>query len=196
MAIKPHPEENTLINLISTGDQRSFSELFYHYARPLSQFVFKITNNSVVTEEVIQDTFITVWLRRETLTSIDNFGGYLYTICRNNSLAALKKIAKSALVNELLTDDLKDNMIDEVDQIAEFRKLVDEAVEKLPTQQKKVYILSRYEKLKHQEIAQQLNISAETVKKHIQLAMSYLEGELKDKMNAPIIFILIAPNLF
>ena len=51
--------------------------------------------------------------------------------------------------------------------------LIDEAVELLPPQQKKVYILSRRDGMKQQEIAKELNISLETVKKHMVLALRF-----------------------
>ncbi|WP_293302438.1 RNA polymerase sigma factor [Pedobacter sp. UBA4863] len=196
MAIKPHINEQSLLNLIAKGDERAFKDIFYHYVSPLSNFVQKVTNDVAITEEVVQDTFITIWLKKETISEIENFGGYLYTVCRNNALHALKKIAKTTLVTELLTDDYNDCIAEEIDYIEEFRKLVDLSIQKLPAQQKKVYTLSRYDKLKHQEIAKQLGISIETVKKHIQLATSFLEADLKSQITPSIIFILTTPIIF
>lgn len=192
MSVTPHPEETLLLAQISQGDELAFTSVFNHYVKPLSAFVFKLTQSVPLTEEVIQDSFITLWLKKESLGAVSNFGGYLYTICRNNALAALKKIAKEAVCTAVLAQEMLYDLelVDDSERIAEYRALLALAVEKLPTQQRKVYQMSRYERLKHQEIAAKLGISAETVKKHIQLAVSAIERDLKNQLQLPVLVVL------
>ncbi len=198
MAVKSHLDETLLLQKIVEGDESAFSSLFYHYAKPLSHFIFKITNSIEITEEVIQDSFITIWLKRESLESINNFGGYIYTICRNNALAALKKIAKEAVVNAQFEKEIlyELNLPDESEKIEEYRKLIELSVLKLPAQQQRVYKMSRYDRLRHQDIAKELGISQETVKKHIQLAVSYIEKDLRNQLQLPVILVLTTTLVF
>ncbi|WP_316818136.1 RNA polymerase sigma-70 factor [Pedobacter nyackensis] len=192
MAVKPLENEDYVLKKIAEGDERSFAELFHWYSKPLAEFVYKLTDSMDLTEEIIQDSFIKIWLRRETLTDIKNFSGYLYILCRNETLLVLKKIAakhvshaafEKEVINELELEELA-NPADE------YRKLIEIAVNKLPEQQQKVYKMSRYERLKHEEIAKALNLSPETVKKHIQLAVQFIRKDVSGGADLSIILIL------
>ena len=192
MAIKPLPNEHVLLAKIAGGDQRAFKELFEWYARPLGEFVLKLTHSNLITEEIVQDAFVKIWLRRETLTAIENFSSYLYILCRNHTFAVLKKMATEKanhlLVEEHILDELE---TDEYDNPAEeYRQLIDDAVTRLPAQQQKAYMLSRYQRMKHEEIAKELGLSPETVKKHIQLAVQFIRKELSTPGNTSIIIVL------
>ncbi|ALL06163.1 hypothetical protein AQ505_12080 [Pedobacter sp. PACM 27299] len=73
MAVKPLYNEAYVLKKIAQGDERSFAELFHWYSKPLAEFVFKLTDSLEVTEEIIQDSFIKIWLKREMLPDIQNF---------------------------------------------------------------------------------------------------------------------------
>jgi len=68
-------------------------------------------------------------------------------------------------------------------------QLIDEAVELLPPRQKNVYLLSRREGISQEGIAQKLNISHETVKKHMVLALRFLKNHLRTNTNLFLLFI-------
>ncbi len=73
----------------------------------------------------------------------------------------------------------------------EFRLIVEETVSQLPPQQQKVYRLSRDEKLKYEEIAVQMGISKETVKKHMKLALAFLKQRVKAQIEDVAIGLLL-----
>jgi len=180
MAISPLTNERNILEQISQGNERAFTKLFFWYARPLAAFVQKLTGTSDLTEEIIQDVFVIIWQRRQTLQQIEHFHNYLFILCRNHTFAILKKMAaqrvhqlgiehQQRLHAELETFD---------NPAAHYRELIDRIVEKLPEQQRQAYSLSRYQRLKHKEIALQMGISVETVKKHIQLSVQTIKKEL------------------
>ena len=188
MAIKPLANEKEVLARIAKGDERAFTELFQWYYKPLGEFVFKLVDSLDITQEIIQDSFVKVWLRRETLIAIDNFSGYLFILCRNHAFSVMKKVAADKLskqtIEQFITNELEES---EYDNPADyFRELIENAVAKLPVKQKQVYKLSRYDRLKHDEIAHQLDLSPETVKKHIQLAVKFIHAEVNNHMNAGI----------
>ncbi|SEM31046.1 RNA polymerase sigma-70 factor, ECF subfamily [bacterium A37T11] len=198
MSIRPHKDEAAILARVSNGDERAFSELFRWYSGPLAEFVQKLTDSLELTEEIVQDAFIKVWLRRDTLPQIEHFSNYLFILCRNHAFAILKKQAAQRVmqleVEKYLQEDAE---LDELDNPAEhYRQLIDQAVTHLPEQQQKVYSLSRYDRLKHQEIAAQLHISPETVKKHIQLAVEFIKKEVENEYNKGIILILTSYFLY
>ncbi len=198
MAIRPLENETYILAKIAGGDERSFAILFHWYSKPLAEFVFKLTNSIDATEEIIQDSFIKIWLRRETLTGINNFSGYLYILCRNEALLALKKIASKTVAHAAFEKDLLNELeIEETDSlIDEYRNLIQIAVDKLPEQQQKVYKMSRYDRLKHDEIAKVLSLSPETVKKHIQLAVQFIKKDVSSHKDLGVILILTDFILF
>lgn len=192
MAVRPLENERYILNKVAEGDERSFAELFHWYSKPLAEFVFKLTDDVDVTAEIIQDSFIKIWLRRETLTGITNFSGYLYILCRNETFLVLKKMAAKSVSHAAFEKDVINELsLEELDNPADgYRELLEMAVDKLPEQQQKVYKMSRYERLKHDEIAKALNLSPETVKKHIQLAVQFIRKDLNGRVDLSIILVL------
>ncbi len=197
MAVKPLPNESWLLSQIAVGDESAFTSLFYHYYKPLGRFVFNMTQSTHVTEEIVQDAFVKIWLRRESIVQINNFGNYIFVLCRNEAFAQLKKIASekaavSRLEHELAVQAEHDSLENPTEA---YRSLIEEAVAKLPPQQKKVYQLSRHDRLKYAEIATQLGLSELTVKKHIQLAVQFIEKDLATRLNVGIVLVLTTPFL-
>jgi len=197
MAIKPLPNEAVLLAKVAAGDERAFKVLFDGYYNVLGEYVFKLTNSLSGAQEIVQDTFIKIWLKRESLTEIKSFSNYIFILCRNQTYNELRKKASERNFltqldrhlneenNALVLDDLTDN----------YRELIDAAVDKLPPQAQKVYLLSRDERMKYEEIAAALNISPETVKKHIQYAKRFITDEVKSKMHVAVIMVLLSPLL-
>jgi len=193
MAIISPPNENELLYRLTTGDQRAFTELFDAYYKPLGEYVFKLTESLPVTEEIVQDVFIKIWIKRETIVELKSFKNYLFILCRNQTFDALRKKAKEHVFQQKLEHFLKEESALEGlgNPIDEYREWIDQAVAKLPPQQQKVYILSRYERLKHEEIAAKLQLSTETVKKHIQHAVRFIQTDLRSRVDATILFVLM-----
>lgn len=180
MVLKSPENEAALLARVATGDQYAFTELFEAYYNLLGSYVLKMTKSLEISEEIVQDIFIKVWLRRADLPEIKNFNNYIFILCRNQVLDHLRKQVREKLkvvkLEKFLVDEAKVNDTEHTSEI--YRTLIDQVVSKLPEQRKRVYMLSRYDRLKHHQIAQQLGISQETVKKHIQYAVSFIKTEL------------------
>lgn len=189
MALTPVKHESDLLALVAGGDERAFAELFECYYRQLGEYVYRLTESIVVSEEIVQDVFIKIWQKREILASLDSFTYYLFILSKNQTLNYLRKVAKEKIKQ---TEWLKafDENSDGDYLLEEYHNLIDNAVEKLPPQQKKVYQLTRIERLKHEEVAEILGLSVETVKKHAKLAIKAIKNELMDKNgNAVAVFL-------
>lgn len=195
MAIISPPNENELLYKLSKGDQRAFTELFDAYYKQLGEYVFKLTESLPATEEIIQDVFVKVWIKRETLAELKSFKNYLFILCRNQTFDELRKKAKAQQFRQKIEQFLKEESELDVleNPIDEYRDWIDQAVAKLPAQQQKVYMLSRYERLKHEEIAVKLELSSETVKKHIQYAVRFIQKDLRSRIDTTILLILMSP---
>jgi RNA polymerase sigma-70 factor (family 1) len=186
MAITSFPDENELLLQISNGDKRAFTKLFDRYYKPLSSYVQRITESSIVTEDIIQEVFIKIWVNRDGLVKINSISNYIFILSKNETLNHLRKIAKYTVRFQALDNGIDySDSIESTDEIDEFSLLINKALEQLPPQQRKIYQLSKIDKLKHDEIAKQLNLSVETIKKHSSLAMKnikyWIEKYLKEE---------------
>jgi RNA polymerase sigma-70 factor (family 1) len=177
---KEMAEEKLMLAKIAGGDQHAFGLLYHSHKNRVYGYALQILQSESLAEEIVQETFIKLWLKRENLERIDNFGGFLRTIVRNDTLNALKKIALQHKNYSLIRLDKteKDFATEQAIQYRETKKLLDSAIEQLPNQQKLVYHLCHVEGLKQKEVANQLNISPLTVKVHLREAIKSIRIHL------------------
>jgi RNA polymerase sigma-70 factor (ECF subfamily) len=180
MAIKPLINEKELLVKVADGDDRAFAEIFRWYYQPLGQAIHRLTESLPSTQEIIQDAFIQVWQRRETLPQIGNFSGYLYILCRNGAFAAMKKQARQRMLQPALEQHLQWDAEQELleSPSEHYRRLIEDAVANLPEQQRRIYEMSRYQRLRYEEIARQLGLSADTVKTQVYNAVKSIRKQL------------------
>lgn len=163
--------ERELLHDLARGDERAFRAIFTSYADLLGKHILRITRSQELAEEVVQDVFLKIWIKREELAGVRDFRAYLFVLSRNYAINYLKKTA-NLMLSELDADKvaLEDIDISDHEHDNDYYALIDEAIDLLPPQQQKVYLLSRHERLKYNEIASRLNLSRETVKKYLQIA--------------------------
>lgn len=173
--------ETELISLLKKGNEDAFRILFDIWHRKLFHFNFRYTKNREQAEEIVQDTLLTLWVNRVKLDNSYPLGPYLYTISKRMSLNVLRQAATSQKTAEILWRNFNDaaNTTEEAVHLSELEELTEKALQNLPPQQQIVFRLSKYEGLSHQEIAERLDISKETVKKHSAEALKTLRIHLK-----------------
>ena len=177
--------EIELIKLVSTGNERAFRHLYITYHQLLRTHVYRLTESSELADEIVQDVFLKIWNSRETLEGINNFKGYLFILSKNYTIDFLRKHIRQTILHQKWESEEVQTFNEEgLDGHApNYYGLLDEAIDQLPPQQKKVYLLSRHEHLKYVEIASQLGISRETVKTYLQLATASITLYVKKKVN-------------
>jgi RNA polymerase sigma-70 factor (family 1) len=167
-ATQTHYEKELLLS-VAGGDEHAFRRLFIAHHQQLAVHIYRITNSAELAEEVVQDVFLKIWMTRETLQNVEDFKAYLFVISKNHALNCLKKLAKERVKIKKLEEGSIGILNIEQDN-GMYYNLLDEAIDHLPPQQQKVYLLSRHNRLKYAEIAEQLKLSRETVKKYLQIA--------------------------
>jgi RNA polymerase sigma-70 factor (family 1) len=162
--------EKRLLEEVAAGNEHAFQQLFYQYHEHLGKHVFYITQSHELTEEIVQDVFLKIWLNKEALIEIKNLKAYLFVLSKNHTLNFLRKLGKELLLKKKWEEDfLNMRTSDNIPENTYYR-LLDEAIDHLPSQQQKVYLLSRHQRLKQSEIARKLNLSKETVKSYLKIA--------------------------
>jgi len=180
--------EPELIKLIVQSNEIAFAQLFDHYRNKIYTVALKLTHSTTVAEEIVEDVFLKIWLRRATLSQIENFRAYLYVIARNQTYKILKQIAKNYKLVLLTENDasLIDNHTDEYLVSKEMTSLLQKAIERLPHQQKQVYKLMKEDDLKRNEVAELLQIQPETVKFHLAQAMKNIRAYCMLHLNSSV----------
>jgi RNA polymerase sigma-70 factor (family 1) len=188
-----HADERELLMQVASGDENAFRQLFMMHHQQLGVHMLRITNSIELAEEVVQDVFLKIWFTRESLVRVDNFKAYLFVISKNHALNCLKKLAKERAMIKQLEDTGSPNP--EMAGTDMYYNLLDEAIDQLPPQQQKVYLLSRHGRLKYTEIADQLELSRETVKKYLQIATVSITEYVHEHLEV-MAFLLIALKSF
>lgn len=184
MEIRPIHNELELLDKIAKDDDQAFAALFYAYHNQVGAFILPLVDSVELTEEIVQDVFMKIWLNRKMLPSVRSFTSYLFILTRNHTLNCIRKIVKDrqsqAQFDKMHSVDSLHLIGEEVDQEAEANILgvIDRAVAQLPPQQQRVFKL-RQCGLKNPEIARQMNISPDSVKKYQQWAMKAISEFVK-----------------
>ena len=170
--------EEEIIALIIQGDEAAFAILFEHYRDKIYSIAYRLTHSTTIAEDVVEDVFLKIWLKRNDLGAIQNFDAYLFTIARNDVYKVLKVTAKNYKVSELadLNQLAAKNDTEEYLMDKEYLSLLKKAIDRLPTQQREVYHLIKEQDLKRETVANILQIQPETVKFHLAQAMKNIRS--------------------
>lgn len=172
--------EQALLRLVAEGDETSFGELYRHYYPRLKPYISRNAASEVQAEEIIQETFIRLWLNREKLPEIANFNAWLFKVASREFLTALRKQVNYEEKVGALQHTPATGPISPFEQlhVREIKTLVKEAVEQLPEQRRRVFKMSREQGLKVNEIAEQLSISPQTVKNMLSTSLKQIREHL------------------
>ena len=175
-----HSEKDLLI-LASQANEGAFTSLFHMYKHKLYAYVFRLTESEMLAEDIVQDVFMKLWHDHPSLSNIENFGSYLFRMSKNQVINHFKRMAHETLIMAEIFHQKQagHNETQDIISLKDVEKVLGEILEKLPPQQKAVYHLSREEGRTHEEIADILKISPNTVKNHMVQAMSTVRTQLR-----------------
>jgi RNA polymerase sigma-70 factor (family 1) len=176
------PNETELIIGLRNSEEPMFAIVFKIYKSKLYSFAWRFLKNRELSEEIVQETLLTLWSHRLTLKTDYPLGPYLYTIARRLTLNALRNAATATAAREKLWVNLNEahNETEESVLLADLSEFIDKAIVKLTPQQQTVFKLSRYEGKSHEEIAALLNISKNTVNNHLVEGLKSLRLDMKN----------------
>ena len=187
----PHTEKELLLQ-IASGSEVAFRQIFDRYWDNIYSVAFSFTKSNALSEEIVQDVFLKVWISKEQLITITKFEDWLFIVARNHIYNVLRKKVYEQSFEEHLLEYFGEASDTTWQQLVfkESDRLVEEAVSQLPPQQQTIYRLSRNQGLSHDEIAAQLNISKNTLKVHMNKALHFIKNYLHQH-SAEIILIIV-----
>jgi RNA polymerase sigma-70 factor (ECF subfamily) len=171
--------EKELFSGIAAGNETDFTTLFNLFLPKLHPFILRFTRSELATQEIIQETFIRVWLSRDKLADIENPGGWLYKVASNECYNYVRKdVLNSKFSNVITGDNQTVNTTHEKLDARDINHLVTEAVYKMPSQRRKIYLMSRDEGKTIPQIAAALQISPNTVKNSLVTSLRFIREHL------------------
>ncbi len=164
--------------LLKEGDTKTYRTIFEAYNKRLYSFSLKIVENAFAAEEIVENVFLKLWQKRHKMDDVKNLKSYLYTMAYNASLDFIKKNKKFVRFNIEEHDGtvLMEQLILE----EEVHYLLFQALDSLPEKCRQVFELSCLEGMKYKDIAEDLQISINTVKSQRARAIDLLRKQLKD----------------
>ena len=170
-----------ILSGLADDDQFALEELFNYYYSRLYHFSRAFLKLDDGIDDLLQEVFLKIWQNRKNIRTAGSFNSYIFTITKNSLLNELRsrlnnqkmrdRICKASVAGEYLY--FEDTGFNELSE--KLALLVNE----LPSKQREIFKLSRYEGLSHKEIAEKLNITTKTVEYHLTQAISFLKQKLK-----------------
>lgn len=157
-----------------------FRKFFNKNFPKVRTFAWQILKSKEDAEDVAQDVFVRLWENPELWMERDKLDSYLYTAIRNHIYNFLKHKTVEFDYLEVEAEKMKIAELqlpkpDDELHIHELELLVQMAIERMPEQRKRIFIMSRKEGMTSPEIALKLNISVRTVEQHIYKAIQELK---------------------
>jgi RNA polymerase sigma-70 factor (ECF subfamily) len=180
-------------NLIK-GDESVFNLIFHRYYALLCAVAFQYIPDRQICESLSEDVLFTLWDKREDILPLSSIKAYLMKCVHNKAIDYLR--SQENKIYEDIDDPvhcfIPEDELFEKFVATELEKRVNEEIESLPENSRKVFCLSRFENKSYGEIAEILGISVNTVKYHIKSSLNTLRQNLSDYMSVIILLLLSA----
>lgn len=189
--------DTDLFKKVKLGDEKAFELLFKSFYQKLCNYACNMLKDIEEAEEIVQKVFINIWEKREHIEIETSLKSYLYRSVNNTCLNKIKQNNIYGLHHQIIkvSQPQSEDSTNQQMESSELGTAINEAVALLPEQCRLVFQLSRFEGMKHIEIAEQLGISPKTVENHIGKALKILRDQLKNYLNYIVLISIIYKNI-
>ena len=169
--------DNELCKLLILGNHEAFTSIFNRYKTQLAGNLYKLLRSEEITQDILQDTFVTLWENRHKLDESKSLKSFIFTIAANKTKNVFRKASTDANFKSLLLEYYQEDYNPILDNIYKKENLqfLDDLLNKLSPQQKIIIQLAKIELKSHKEIASFLGLSEQTVNAHVRDANKRLK---------------------
>ena len=170
-----------LISEISKDNTRALDMLVERFYVQLCRVALKHVRNKEVSEEIVQDVFISIWKNRMTLQIHESVAAYLSTAIKYRCINHIKSAARKPFMSPEIPEYVHSNESSVEDKIAadDLQHMLHKSIEQLPQKCRVIFELSRNTGMSYKEIAAELGVSIKTVETQMSIALARLRGFLK-----------------
>lgn len=154
--------------------KNQFSEYYHSYYRQLCLHALHFMGDADEAEDVVQETFVNLWDKREQLETIKSVKAYLYTAVRNNCLTRIRDAKPTTSLDKLTDEEFlsEDEQMERAEMEARIWKMIDE----LPERRREIFLMAKRDGMRYKDIAQQTGLTVKTVENHVLRAMQSLRS--------------------
>ena len=184
--------DQEVFSAMQSGEIPAFEMLFKTFYQPLCRYATSFLKDPDDAEEIVQAAFIGFWEKREAISIDTSVKSYLYRAVRNSCLNELKheQVKQRYIAGETVMGEKASESADHLAIHVELEEKIKAAIQMLPEQCRLIFTMSRFEELKYQEIADQLNLSVKTVENQMGKALKIMRAQLKEYL--PLLAILMS----
>ncbi len=161
--------------------QKDFEELFERWFGDLMNFVYSYLHNEEVAKDIVHDVFLTLWNNRTHLDSSWSLKSYLFTLARNYALNYLRH-QKVVAHNEVGLIQESREFQEEIEEYEATLERLREKLACLPEKQREVLVKCLVEGKMYKQVAEELDVSVNTIKTHIKRALAFLREQMEDDL--------------
>lgn len=172
--------KHELISKIKDGDEDAFNKAFDLYYPRLCFFADNILHDFDLSRSVVQQVFVDMWIKHESLNIFFSLKSYLFQAVKNETLDILKHRRVENKYLESFQGKEEPIWFQDQIEVAELNDKINSAIQELPPRCQNIFMLCRFEELKYSEIAERLNISVKTVEMQISIALKKIRQKLSD----------------
>lgn len=179
---EPHDPEYLIRKNFENDPRQGLDLLFRRYYRPLCSHAVRFVYSRQVAEDLVAEVFFQFWRTQAYRSVRGTFLAYLFSAIRNEAFTYLRREFGRTDSLDSVPETRALLAPEAPDQSAQFNQLfltIQQAIDELPTQCQRVFLLSRFENLKNQQIADELGISLKTVEFHVTKALAFLRNRLR-----------------
>ncbi|MBS1601775.1 MAG: sigma-70 family RNA polymerase sigma factor [Bacteroidetes bacterium] len=179
MMQKNDDSERILLRQVSEGHRPAFTVLYDRYWKKIYATSLHYLKSAEWAEDLVQDIFLKIWVKRLVLPEIENFESFLFIVARNEIVSAIRKRVADAPLRDGAEVPAAIEPADNVLQLKQTEQLIEDAIAQLPPQQKLVFLLTRRGGLSHETIARRLGLNTRTVNNHASRALLHIRQYLR-----------------
>jgi len=174
-------DHRNLLPSLREGNQQAFEVIYDFFADRLFRYVYRRVQVKETSEEIVQEIFVSLWVRRESLEITTSLGSYLYGAAKHKILSYIRadRVRKKYAVEfTLFSLERTDNSNQELMELKDLQQAIDERISELPKKCQTAFRMSRMEHEPIKRIAERMNISNRTVENYISQALKHLRLRL------------------
>lgn len=189
-------EEKEWLQSMKAGNESALQKIFKHYYKYLVVTGYNITGDNEKAKDLVQDVFFELWKKREQIEIQSSLKAYLRRAVVNRSLNYIKTQKRFDFGDENFDAQTPDKTFSAQKNLEaqDLKSAINVAIDSLPAKCKAIFVLSRFEKLSHKEIAAKLDISTKTIENQITKALKIVRAAV-EKYNVMSLFLLLIAYL-
>lgn len=183
--IQPDNSLDVLLARLSSGDKEAFDRLYDSYAGKIYNFIYSLSGDSVVAQDITQEVFIKLWQKRQEIDPAQNFEAWLFVCSKNMFLNETRLMGNRNRYKEdtiALKSEADNGTIDTIYYRFTEHEMA-KIVGRMPPQRRKIFMLAKVYGYSVAEIAERMKLSTRTVESQLYKAKKFMASQIKNNIS-------------